>query len=490
MPRSADCPTGKRRARGTTRPLKVIAVDHQACILCDRCIRACDDVQHNDVIGRTGKGYTARISFDLDSGNGRIELRELRRVRGRLSRPVRSRTCRSPCAAAGRAANPGIRSIPSAPTAAWAARLTYHVDRESEPGGLRRGAREPRQPGADSASRVATASTTSSHPAPSHEVPLVRVDYPKRGAVAGGRVSSKRRRRAQARRSGRLRGQVMPAFREATWDEALDLVATQTARGPRGALGVPALWRASDRRSAATRRPIVFQKLVRVVFGTNNVDHCTRLCHASSVAALLQMIGSGAVTTTYGDIEQFADVALITGTNTTANHPVAATFFKQAAEHGGTRLIVVDPRRSRNLRPGLALLSDPLGHRCRLLQRLDAPDHRSRTSPTRTTSPRHTTGASRTLKRTVASPTLPDRVSGICGIPVETAAAKWRWPTAKPERGAHLLGHGHEPARARNRQLSLHHLAGADDRERGAPRHGTAPAAGAEQRAGRLGRRA
>src|SRR5262249_5920953 len=87
----------------------------------------------------------------------------------------------------------------------------------------------------------------------------------------------------------------------------------------------------------------LFQKLIRCVFGTNNVDHCTRLCHASSVAALMETIGSGAVTNVFHDVER-ADVALLIGTNTTANHPVAATFFKEAGKRG-TKLIVIDPRR-------------------------------------------------------------------------------------------------------------------------------------------------
>src|SRR5262249_55524915 len=82
---------------------------------------------------------------------------------------------------------------------------------------------------------------------------------------------------------------------------------------------------------------------IRAVLGTNNVDHCTRLCHASSVAALLEGIGSGAVTDVFGHA-RLAEVILLTGTNTTANHPVAATFFKEAAKRG-TKLIVVDPRR-------------------------------------------------------------------------------------------------------------------------------------------------
>src|SRR5262249_18363373 len=75
-----------------------------------------------------------------------------------------------------------------------------------------------------------------------------------------------------------------------------------------------------------------------------NVDHCTRLCHASSVAALLETIGSGAVTDVFGHALE-ADLLLLTGTNTTGNHPVAATFFKEAVKRG-TRLLVVDPRRS------------------------------------------------------------------------------------------------------------------------------------------------
>ena len=83
------------------------------------------------------------------------------------------------------------------------------------------------------------------------------------------------------------------------------------------------------------------QKLVRAGFNTNNVDHCTRLCHASSVAALLEGIGSGAVTAPFTACED-SDVMIVTGANPTENHPVAATFFKQAAKT--KTLIVMDPR--------------------------------------------------------------------------------------------------------------------------------------------------
>ncbi|MGB3743978.1 MAG: molybdopterin-dependent oxidoreductase, partial [Xanthobacteraceae bacterium] len=86
----------------------------------------------------------------------------------------------------------------------------------------------------------------------------------------------------------------------------------------------------------------LFQKLVRTGFGTNNVDHCTRLCHASSVAALMEGIGSGAVSATFNECKN-SEVIFVIGANPTENHPVAATFFKQAAKRGAT-MIVADPR--------------------------------------------------------------------------------------------------------------------------------------------------
>ncbi len=135
----------------------------------------------------------------------------------------------------------------------------------------------------------------------------------------------------------------MPHFREATWEEALDLAASRLKEiHDRDGSGAIAGFGSAK---CSNEEAYLFQKLIRAGFGTNNVDHCTRLCHASSVAALLEGVGSGAVSTTYGDIIN-ADVAILAGTNTTANHPVASSFFKQARRRG-TKLIVVDPRRER-----------------------------------------------------------------------------------------------------------------------------------------------
>ena len=87
----------------------------------------------------------------------------------------------------------------------------------------------------------------------------------------------------------------------------------------------------------------VFQKFVRAVMGTNNVDHCARLCHSSTVAGLAASFGSGAMTNTVGDLGE-ADAILVTGSNTTESHPIIGLEIRQAVERG-TKLLVFDPRR-------------------------------------------------------------------------------------------------------------------------------------------------
>ncbi len=132
---------------------------------------------------------------------------------------------------------------------------------------------------------------------------------------------------------------ILTHFREATWDEALDAAAN----------GLAKLREDTGRRVAgfgsakcSNEEAYLFQKLIRQGFGHNNVDHCTRLCHASSVAALMENVGSAAVTATFNEIEN-ADVAIAIGCNPVENHPVAATYFKQFTKRGG-KLIVMDPR--------------------------------------------------------------------------------------------------------------------------------------------------
>jgi formate dehydrogenase major subunit len=134
----------------------------------------------------------------------------------------------------------------------------------------------------------------------------------------------------------------LSVFREATWDEALEL-AGGTLKRIREEHGAQALAGFGSAKGS-NEEAYLFQKLVRTGFGSNNVDHCTRLCHASSVAALLEGIGSGAVSNPVMDVMD-AEVVLLIGANPVVNHPVAATWMKNAVKRG-TKLILAEPRRS------------------------------------------------------------------------------------------------------------------------------------------------
>ncbi len=131
-------------------------------------------------------------------------------------------------------------------------------------------------------------------------------------------------------------------WREATWDEALETVAERLAeiRVRDGAKALAVYCSAK----ATNEDNYLLQKLFRAVLGTNNVDHCTRLCHAASVVALQMALGSSAMSNTVSQVIQ-NDVFIVTGTNTTENHPIVALQMIAAVEKYGAKMIVVDPRR-------------------------------------------------------------------------------------------------------------------------------------------------
>jgi len=292
-----------------------IAVRLDACIRCTRCLRACREVQVNDVIGYAGRGAEARIVFDFEDPLG-------------TSTCVACGECVQACPTgallpAGAVPLPAAeRAVPSlCPYCGVGCQTTFHV----------RNGRILRVEGRDGPSNRGRLCVKGRfgfdyvhHP---HRltVPLVRrPDAPKD--------------------PDRLVDPANPweAFREASWEEALDLAAAGLRR-IRDAHGGAALAGFGSAKGS-NEEAYLFQKLVRTAFGTNNVDHCTRLCHASSVAALLECIGSGAVSNPVSDV-QYADVFLVVGANPAVNHPVAATFMKNAVERGA-KLVLVDPRRT------------------------------------------------------------------------------------------------------------------------------------------------
>src|SRR5438067_437206 len=295
-----------------------IAVNLDACIQCTRCVRACREVQVNDVIGYAGRGDHSKIVFDFDDPMGE-------------STCVACGECVQACPTGAlmpatlvdeanvRTQFPDREVHSVCPYCGVGCQLTYHIkdDKLLYVSGRNGPANENRL-----CVKGRFGFDYVSHP---HRLmqPLVRKDGVRKHAA----------------------DVVDPAnpwthFRTATWEEALDRAAAGLKR-IRDRDGSQALAGFGSAK-ASNEEAYLFQKLVRAGFGTNNVDHCTRLCHASSVAALLETIGSGAVSATFNECEN-SDVIIVIGANSVENHLFAATFFKQAAKRGA-QLIVMDPR--------------------------------------------------------------------------------------------------------------------------------------------------
>jgi formate dehydrogenase major subunit len=293
-----------------------IAVHLDACIQCTRCLRACRDEQVNDVIGLARRGEHSRIVFDLDDPLG-------------ASSCVACGECVQACPtgalapARDAALSVADRQVPSVcPYCGVGCQLTYHVKDnrilfvEGRDGPANRGRLCVKgRYGFDYAH----------HPQRLTRPLIRRPDAPPK---SGDFVMDPSR--------------VLEVFREASWEEALDLAAG-TLRRLRDTHGAKALAGFGSAKGS-NEEAYLFQKLVRTGFGSNNVDHCTRLCHASSVVALLEGIGSGAVSNPVMDVAR-AELVIVIGANPTVNHPVAATWIKNAVK-AGTKLVVMDPRRT------------------------------------------------------------------------------------------------------------------------------------------------
>jgi formate dehydrogenase major subunit len=132
-------------------------------------------------------------------------------------------------------------------------------------------------------------------------------------------------------------------FREATWDEAMELTAQELLRLKRERGGDSLACFSSAK--CSNEENYLMMRLFRAALGTNNIDHCTRLCHSTSVAAMQRALNTSAASGSMREVEHAADVIFIAGANTTESHPVFGAAIKRAHERGAT-LIVADPRKT------------------------------------------------------------------------------------------------------------------------------------------------
>src|SRR5438309_4413388 len=293
-------------------------VNLDACIQCGLCVRACREVQVNDVIGMAYRNHESKIVFDFDDPMGE-----------------------STCVACGECvqACPTGALMPSVMLDENQSRVTYadkKVDSLCPFCGV--GCQVTYQVKDD---KVIYAEGRDG-PA-NHNRLCVKGRFGFDYIHHPNRLTKPLVRLPNVKKDPN--DQVDPAnpfthFREASWEEAL-YIAAQGLVKIRDEKGVKALAGFGSAKGS-NEEAYLFQKLVRTGFGSNNVDHCTRLCHASSVAALMEGIGSGAVTAPFTAAAD-AEVIIIIGARPTENHPVAATFFKQATKRGA-KLFVMDPR--------------------------------------------------------------------------------------------------------------------------------------------------
>src|ERR1700686_1100693 len=295
-----------------------MAVNLDACIQCNLCVRACREVQVNDVIGMAGRGFGEKIVFDFDDPMGN-------------STCVACGECVQACPTGAlmpssvmneknlRTEFPDREVNSVCPYCGVGCQLTYQIKNDK------------------------LISVVGRDCPPNQQRLVVK------GRFGFDYISNPQRlTKPMVRKDGVAKtadGLVDPAnpythFRDATWEEAMERAASGLKKirdrdGPRALAGFGSA-------KGSNEEAYLFQKLIRTGFGSNNVDHCTRLCHASSVAALLEGVGSAAVTATFNECKN-SDFIIVIGANPTENHPVAATFFKQAAKRGA-KLVGIDPR--------------------------------------------------------------------------------------------------------------------------------------------------
>jgi formate dehydrogenase alpha subunit len=269
-------------------------LDREACILCGRCAVACDDVQQIGAITLLGRGHATRVGVFGD---------------GAMSSSV--------CTSCG-------QCVATCPTGALRpkdtpAKIARNVDTTCPYCGVGCGIKL--------SVRETESLAVMADDEPSNRSSLGMLCV--KGRFGTGFVHSKDRITSPMIR--RERGWV-----NVGWDEALEAAAEGLARN-RGRFGALASAKATNEDG------YLIQKFCRLVMQTNDVDHCTRLCHSPSVEAMLASMGSGATSNSYQDYED-AGCLMVVGADASANHPVIAIRFRRAVSRGA-RLIVINPKR-------------------------------------------------------------------------------------------------------------------------------------------------
>ncbi len=310
--RPADLPAQPRYTVDAD-PNPFVWVDMNKCILCTRCVRACAEVQGRFVWGVGQRGDEAHIIAGADSTmlDGRCESCGL---------------CAAVCPTGALADRPSVGL--GLPDRVVTTTCTYcgvgcQFDLHVKDGRIIRVASNPEAGvnGIHLCVKGRYGYDFVHHPDRLTQ-PLVR-EY----LLAGD----------GARPNGR--GNWIPV----DWDTALDLVADKLTairreNGP-DAIGVLSSAKCTNEEN------YLMQKFARQVIGTHNIDHCARLCHASTVAGLGTVFGSGAMSNTMKDVAEQAAAFFIIGSNTTEQHPVFGTMLRQAVLQRGAKLVVADPRR-------------------------------------------------------------------------------------------------------------------------------------------------
>jgi formate dehydrogenase major subunit len=383
-------PAAQRWTHDPSHPAMRVNLD--ACIQCNLCVRACREVQVNDVIGMAYRNAGSKVVFDFDDPMG-------------ASTCVACGECVQACPTGAlmpatyldenetRVIWPDRKVDSLCPYCGVGCQVTYGVKDEKVVYAAGRD-------GPANHNRLCVKGRFGfdyiHHP---HRLtrPLVRLPNVLKHA----------------------QDQVDPAnpwthFREATWEEALDRAAAGLAR-IRDSQGAKALAGFGSAKGS-NEEAYLFQKLVRTGFGSNNVDHCTRLCHASSVAALMEGLNSGAVTAPFAAALD-AEVIIVIGANPTINHPVAATFIKNAVKERGAKLIVIDPRHQALSRHALHHLAFKPGSDVALLNAL-----LSTIIEEGLTDEQYIAGYTEGFEelRARMKDFSPERMAPVCGIPAQT----------------------------------------------------------------------